>query len=62
MITSRNTTATFNNPTSMTLENPEFSSTGSILAGKQLPENAGFGAANAALGSRNIQFEIRIGF
>jgi hypothetical protein len=62
MITGRNTTATFNNPTSMTLENPEFSSTGSILSGKQLPENAGFGAANAALGSRNIQFEIRIGF
>ena len=62
MITSRSTTATFNNPTSMTLENPEFSSTGSILAGKQLPQNAGFGAATNALGSRNIQFEIRIGF
>jgi hypothetical protein len=62
MITSRNTTATFNNPTSMTLANPEFDASGNILAGKQLPQNAGFGAATGALGSRNIQFEVRIGF
>ena len=61
-ITGRNTTATFNNPTSMTLQNPEFASDGTILAGKQLPQNAGFGAGNAANGSRNIQLEVRIAF
>ena len=62
MITSRNSTATFNNPTSMTLANPEFDASGNILAGKSLPQNAGFGAATGALGSRNIQLEVRIGF
>jgi len=61
-ITGRQGTATFNNPTSMTLQNPEFASDGSILSGKQLPQNAGFGAANAANGSRNIQLTVRIAF
>ena len=61
-ITGRQGTATFNNPTSMTLQNPEFSSTGSILSGKQLPQNAGFGAANGANTSRNLQLTVRIAF
>jgi hypothetical protein len=60
-ITGRQTTATFNNPTSMTLENPEYTS-GNISSGRSLPENAGFGAANAANASRNIQLEVRIAF
>ena len=58
----RQTTATFNNPTSMTLQNPEYSSAGSILSGKSLPQNAGFGAATGAVTARNLQLEVRIAF
>jgi hypothetical protein len=61
-ITARQGTATFNNPTSMTLQNPEYSSSGSILSGKSLPQNAGFGAATGALTARNLQLEVRIAF
>jgi len=61
-ITARQGTATFNNPTSMTLANPEYGADGSILSGKSLPQNAGFGAATGAVTSRNIQLEVRIAF
>jgi len=61
-INARQTTATFNNPTSMTLQNPEYSSGGTILSGKSLPQNAGFGAATGALTARNLQLELRIAF
>ena len=61
-ITARQGTATFNNPTSMTLQNPEFGPDGTILSGKSLPQNAGFGAATGAVTSRNLQLEVRIAF
>jgi hypothetical protein len=56
------TTATFNSPTGMALQNAEFNSSGAINAGKQLPKNAGFGAATAAAAMRSIQLEVRFGF
>ncbi len=46
----------------MTLQNPEFDSAGSILSGKSLPQNAGFGAATGAVTARNLQLEVRIAF
>ena len=61
MISGRQSTATFNGPTSMTLANPEYTN-GNISSGRSLPQNAGFGAANAAQTMRNIQLELRIGF
>ncbi|HLK62335.1 MAG TPA: carboxypeptidase regulatory-like domain-containing protein [Bryobacteraceae bacterium] len=61
-ITARQGTATFNNPTSMTLANPEFDASGNILSGKSLPQNAGFGAATGAVTARNIQLQVRIAF
>jgi hypothetical protein len=61
-ITGRNSTATFNNPTSMTLQNAQFNADGTIATGKSLPMNAGFGAGNAANASRNVQFEVRLAF
>lgn len=61
-ITARQGTATFNNPTSMTLANPEFDASGNILPGKSLPQNAGFGAATGAVTARNIQLQVRIAF
>ena len=57
-----NTTATFNNPTSMTLQNSQFNADGSIASGRSLPKNAGFGAATGAAGMRTIQLEVRFGF
>lgn len=62
MISGRVTQAQFNNPTSMTLVNSEFNSSGAINAGRSLPVNAGFGAANAAQTMRNIQLELRLAF
>jgi hypothetical protein len=60
-VTTRSNTATFNNPTSMTLENPEY--TGSTInSGRSLPVNAGFGAATAANAQRTLQLEVRIGW
>jgi hypothetical protein len=56
------TTATFNTPAGMALQNSEFNSTGAINAGKQLPKNAGLGAATGAAGMRSIQLELRFGF
>jgi hypothetical protein len=58
IITGRNTTASFNSPSDMTLRNPQYvvnpgdttlapGAVGTVLAaGKDLPRNAGFGAAN----------------
>ena len=58
IITGRNTTASFNSPSDMTLRNPQYvvnpgdttlapGATGTVLAaGRDLPRNAGFGAAN----------------
>jgi hypothetical protein len=60
-ITTRSTTATFNNPTSMTLANAEYSGT-AINTGRSLPANAGFGAATAAATTRNILLEVRVGW
>jgi hypothetical protein len=60
-VTGRSTTATFNNPTSMTLENAEYTGA-SINSGRSLPANAGFGAATAAATARNVQLEVRIGW
>jgi hypothetical protein len=61
MINGRQGQATFNNPTSMTLENPEYTN-GNISSGRSLPQNAGFGAASGAQTMRNIQLELRVGF
>ncbi len=59
---SGNGSATFNSPTGMALQNAEYNSSGAINAGRQLPKNAGFGAANNAAAMRSIQLEVRFGF
>jgi len=61
-ITGRKHPAPFNNPTSMTLANPEFDASGNILAGKEKPRTQRFGAANGGSTARNIQLEVRIRF
>jgi hypothetical protein len=61
-INARSSTATFNNPTAMVLQNSEFNADGTIAAGRQLPKNAGFGAATGAAAMRSIQLELRFGF
>jgi hypothetical protein len=61
-INARNTTANFNNPTSMTLANNQFNADGSLNQGRLTPRNAGFGAATGALAMRNIQLQLRLQF
>ena len=61
-INARSTTATFNTPTGMALQNSEFNADGSIASGRQLPKNAGFGAATGAAAMRNLQLEVRVTF
>jgi len=61
-LNARSTTATFNNPAAMALQNSEFNADGSIASGRQLPKNAGFGAATGAQAMRSIQLEVRIAF
>jgi len=60
-ITSINSTATFNNPTSMTLANNQYNGT-TLNSARLTPANAGFGAATAAAAMRNILLEARVTF
>ena len=61
-LNARSSTATFNTPTDMALQNSEFNADGSIASGRQLPKNAGFGAATGAAAMRNILLEVRVVF
>jgi hypothetical protein len=60
--TGRQSTATFNNPTSMTITNNQFNADGSLNTARSTPRNAGFGAANAANAMRNVQLQLRFQF
>jgi hypothetical protein len=62
MINGRVTTATYNNPTSMTLVNNQFNADGSLNMARQYPKNAGFGAATSAMTMRNFQLQFRLLF
>jgi hypothetical protein len=61
-INARSTTATFNNPTAMALQNSEYNADGTIASGRSLPKNAGFGAATGAAAMRSIQLQVRLAF
>jgi hypothetical protein len=58
-VSSISSSATFNNPTSMTLESNQFN--GPTL-NRLTPSTAGLGAATAASAMRNIQLEARFQF
>jgi hypothetical protein len=60
--TSRSTSANYNNPTSMTLNNNQFNADGTLNSARLTPRNAGFGAANGANAMRNIQLQLRFQF
>jgi hypothetical protein len=60
-ITSISSTATFNNPASMTLVNNQYTN-GVLNPARLTPATAGFGAATAAAAMRNILLEARIQF
>jgi len=62
MINGRNGSVTLNTPAAMAVQNSEFNADGSISSGRQLPKNAGFGAANGAQNMRSIQLELRVAF
>jgi hypothetical protein len=60
-ISSISSTATFNNPTAMTLANNQYNGT-TLNSSRLTPSTAGFGAATAAQAMRNIQLEARFQF
>jgi hypothetical protein len=60
-ISSISSSATFNNPTSMTLANNQYNGT-TLNPSRLTPATAGFGAATAAQAMRNILLEARIQF
>jgi hypothetical protein len=62
VITARNTTANFNNPTSMTLVNNQFAADGSLNPSRLQPRNAGFGAATNAEALRSVELQVRFLF
>ncbi len=62
IITARNTTANFNNPTSMTLVNNQFNPDGSLNTARAKPNNAGFGAATNAEALRSVELQFRLLF
>jgi hypothetical protein len=62
VITGRNTTANFDNPTSMTLVNNQYMADGTLNQSRLTPRNAGFGAATTAQALRNIQMQVRFQF
>jgi len=62
VINARSTTATFNNPTSMTLTNNQYMSDGSLNPARLTPRNNGFGAATGAQNMRNLQLQLRFQF
>jgi hypothetical protein len=49
IINGRSTTATYDNPTSMTLVNNQFNADGSLNQARLTPRTAGFGAATTAV-------------
>jgi hypothetical protein len=61
-ITGRSNSAQFNNPTSMTLVNNQFTTDGGLNQSRLTPRNAGFGAATDAAALRNIQLQLRFQF
>jgi hypothetical protein len=62
IITGVNTTANFDNPTSMTLVNNQYMADGTLNQSRLTPRNAGFGAATTAQALRNIQMQVRFQF
>jgi hypothetical protein len=61
-INGRSTSATYNNPTSMTVTNNQFNPDGSLNTNRLKPKDAGFGAANGARTLRNFQLQLRFQF
>ena len=62
VINGRSTTATFNNPTSMTLQNNEYLGDGTLNPTRLQPKSAGFGAATGAQNMRSLQLQLRFTF
>jgi len=62
IINARNTTVTYDNPTSMTVQNSQTLADGSVNPARLTPRNAGFGAATGAQTMRNLQIQFRYQF
>jgi hypothetical protein len=62
IINALSTTATFNNPTNMALQNNQYNADGTLNTARLQPKTAGFGAGTGAQAMRNLQLELRFSF
>jgi hypothetical protein len=62
VFSSRNSTVTYDNPTSQNVKNSETLADGSVDPTRLIPQTAGFGAVTAAQAMRSMQLQIRFGF
>jgi hypothetical protein len=62
IINAVSTTATFNTPGGMVLQNNQYLSDGSLNATRLQPKSAGFGAATGAQSMRTLQLQLRFSF
>ena len=56
------TTANFNSPTGMVLQNNQYNGDGTINPTRLQPKSAGLGAATGAQAMRNLQLQLRLQF
>jgi hypothetical protein len=61
-VTSRNTTVIYNNPTSLTVMNPQYNADGSLVQSRLKPIAAGFGAVTGWSTPRTVQLQLRFQF
>src|SRR5262249_13801449 len=62
IVTGRNTTLNVSSPLDPTPLNLPYDANGNLVAGRSLPKNAGFGAANAYQSPRTVQVQVRFAF
>jgi hypothetical protein len=62
VINAISTTATFNTPAGMALQNNQYNADGSLNPARLQPKTAGFGAATGAQTMRNLQVQLRFQF
>jgi hypothetical protein len=62
VINGRQTQIQYNSPTDLFVRNAEFNADGTIASGRDIPKNAGFGAATGAQNMRNLQLTVRFSF
>ena len=62
IFSNRNSTINFQSPTDQTVTNPQYTSEGTLVSTRLLPNNTGFGAVSSANAARSVQAQFRFTF